>query len=294
MRQGRMAAGAWLRIAMGLATMMIATMAPVGQRDASAQAGPSLEIVSPAAGGQVTTDDIEVQVKVSDFTVDCTKTGTPDEDGIGHIHAMIDGMTMASLTNFYCQEQFTISGEGLAPGTHTLIVDLASNTHMDMMGTAKQVEIDFQPANARPLPAANDQGEPGLELVSPERHAEVDARFTIEVTPNNFTPSANLEGKQNVPGYGHYHVFIDTPMMSMASEGTPEAGMDAMASPEAGMDGMSMMSMAGMVAMPGANTFELDLTAWGPGEHVIWIEPVQNDHTIFERFGHVEFRVNVT
>jgi len=33
------------------------------------------------------------------------------------------------------------------------------------------------------------------ESVAPE--------FTVNVTPINFKPSAALEGKQNVPGYGH-------------------------------------------------------------------------------------------
>ncbi|MEZ4626372.1 MAG: hypothetical protein R2843_16605 [Thermomicrobiales bacterium] len=65
------------------------------------------------------------------------------------------------------------------------------------------------------------------------------------------------------------------------------------ASPEADMHDVAMMSMAGMVLMPGTNSFDLDLTAWGPGNHTIWIEPVQNDHTMFAEFGHVEFTVNV-
>jgi hypothetical protein len=71
-----------------------------------------------------------------------------------------------------------------------------------------------------------------------------------------------------------------TPAEPMSMEGTPEGE-------------MHMMAMAGMVLMPGSNTFELDLTAWGPGKHTIWIEPVQNDHTQFQTFGHVEFTVTV-
>lgn len=259
----------------------------------AAQDAASIEIVSPAAGAQVTTDDIDVTVKVSNFTIDCTQAGRPDKDGEGHIHAMVDGMTMATLSNFYCADTFTISGVGLTPGKHTLIIDLATNTHLDMMETAQEIEIDYQPATVRPLPAANDRGEPGVELVSASDGAEVSAKFAVEVKPINFEPSAGLEGKQNVPGYGHYHVFVDTDMamMSTGMEGSPEAGM--MGSPEAGMSGEAMMGMPGMVLMPGTNTFDLDLTAWGPGEHTIWIEPVQNDHTTFESFGHVEFKITV-
>lgn len=162
---------------------------------------------------------------------------------------MIDGMTMATLANFYCADTFTIPGDGLTPGTHTLIVDLSSNTHLDMMDTAQEVESDFQPAHPKPLPQGDDKGEPGVELVSPTDGATVDATSTVEVEPVNFEPSETLEGKQNVPGYGRYHVFVDTPMgaigdMEMCS---PEA--DMMASPEDGGE-MAMMSMAGVVLMP--------------------------------------------
>ncbi len=87
-------------------------------------------------------------------------------------------------------------------------------------------------------------------------------QFTIDVEPVNFEATEDLEGKQNVPGYGHWHVFVDTPM-------------------------------GAMILMPGTDSFEVDLSEWGPGEHTIFIEPVQNDHTNFAEFGHVEFTVTV-
>ena len=287
------------RIKSALALLLVSgtiTGAPLGAAGAQ-ESSPTVEILSPAAGSQVTTGSIEVQLSIESFTVDCAQVGRPDGEGVGHVHVMLDGMTMATLTNFYCSDTFTIPGDGLTAGKHTLIVDLATNTHMDMMETAQQVEFDYQPANVTPLPAANDRGEPGVELVSPLDGATVPAKFTVEVKAVNFAPSEVLEGKGNVPGYGHYHVFVDTPMgmMDAGMMGTPEEGdAEMMASPEAGMDDhMAMMSMAGMVLMPGSDTFELDLTAWGPGEHTIWIEPVQNDHTMFETFGHVELTVIV-
>lgn len=274
-------------------------LAPVTRQVAAQDTSPSLEILSPAAGGVITTDAIDVQLKISNFVVDCAQSGRPDADGVGHIHVMLDGMTMANLTNFYCGTTFSVPGAGLTAGTHTLIVDFASNTHMDMPETAQQVEFDYQPANPIPLPEPADLGEPGVTLVSPSDGASVPPIFDVEVEPVNFNPAAELEGKQNVPGYGHYHVFVDTPM------GTTDS-MDAMATPSMAIGGtpteghvddmggdMTAMSMAGMVLMPGTNTFELDLTAWGPGKHTIWIEPVQNDHTMFESFGHVEFTVVV-
>ena len=53
------------------------------------------------------------------------------------------------------------------------------------------------------------------------------------------------------------------------------------------------MPMLAMISMPGTNTFEVDLTAWGPGEHTIFIEPAQNDHTHFAEFEHLQFTVTV-
>jgi len=265
--------------------------------EARAQGTPAIEILSPQPGETVTSDNIDVQVKVSDFTVDCAKAGRPNEDGVGHIHLMIDGMSMAQLANFYCGDSFTVPGDGLTPGKHTLIIDLATNDHLDMMETAQEVEITYEPANPVALPEAQDLGTPGVELVSPTDGTTVPPQFTIEVTPVNFEATEALEGKQNVPGYGHWHVFVDTPMGAMgmmddmAMEGTPGTE-EHMGTPEAEGE-MHMMAMGGMILMPGTNSFEVDLTAWGPGEHTIFIEPVQNDHTSFAEFEHVEFTVNV-
>ncbi len=302
----------WVTRSLTVVLLVVLAAAPLFVHAAQAQdGGPSIEVVSPAPGEQVTTDDIEITVKVTNFTIDCAKAGRPDEEGVGHIHAMIDGMSMAQLANFYCGETFTIPGAGLMPGKHTLIIDLATHTHLDMMETAQQVEIDFQPANAQPLPEAKFTGDPGVELVSPSDGATVPTRFTVEVKPVNFEPSAELEGKQNVPGYGHWHVFVDTPMGAMDAMdmgGTPDAdhAMPDMGTPDhtmtgtpggedamGDMGGMHMMAMAGMILMPGTNTFEVDLSAWGPGEHTIFVEPVQNDHTNFESFTPVEFTVTV-
>ncbi|MDQ3223340.1 MAG: hypothetical protein M3Q75_07725 [Gemmatimonadota bacterium] len=246
----------------------------------------------------MTTDDIEVTVKVSGFTVDCAKARLPDQENVGHIHVMLDGMTMAQLTNFYCEETFTISWEGLEPGANTLAVELATNTHLDLMDTAQEVEIDYQPANPWPLPEGNWQGVPGVELVSPSDGATVPPVFAVEVKPVNFSPSLALEGKPSIPGYGHWHVFVDTtdPMALMEEamiemESSSPEGTDG--TPEGDMGDMHAMLMSAMVAMPGTNTFELDLIAWGPGEHTIFIEPVQNGHTNFEEFEPVVFTVTV-
>ncbi len=259
------------------------------------EAQPSLEILSPTGGEVVTGNEVEVTVEVSDFTVDCAQSGLPDEEGIGHIHVMIGGMTMAQLANFYCEGTFTVPLDGLEPGPHTLVIDLATNIHLDLMETAQEIEIDYQPENPVDLPEPSDQGVPGLELVSPDDGATVPSVFTVEVEPVNFSVAEVFEGKQNVPGHGHWHVFVDTTdPMALMEEAMMGMDHDMGATPESG-ETMAMMAMPmpNMVLMPGTNSFELDLTAWGPGEHTIFIEPAQNDHTHLEEFEPLIFTVVV-
>jgi plastocyanin len=145
---------------------------------------------------------------------------------------------------------------------------LASNTHTPMMDTAKQITIDFAPPTPAPLPAAHYTGNPGVKLDSPQDGATVPAVFPVKVTPENFTPRAGLEGKTNVAGFGHYHIWVDAP-----------------AKPS---------SLANLVLMPGANEFTLDLSEWGSGQHTIRIEPAQNDHTTYDPSTPAEFTVNVS
>jgi plastocyanin len=234
----------------------------------SAQATPALDVVTPTDGAKITTNDIDVQLKVSDLKLDPAAFGRPDQAGVGEVLAFVDGATIAQLTNFYSTDAFTIAGEGLTPGKHTLTFVLASSTHVPMMDTAKQITIDFAPPAPAPLPAENYTGAPSVTLNSPQDGATVPPSFPVKLTPEYFTPDAGLEGKTNVAGFGHYHVWVD-------SKATHD-------------------SLAGLVLMPGENEFTLDLGAWGPGEHKVRIEPAQNDHTMYDPSTPVEFAVTVS
>ena len=225
------------------------------------QGKPSLAVLSPSNGDTVTSTDIPVSVRVSNFTLSTPDVGLPDKDGEGHIHVMLDGMNMGVLLNFYTTPQFTLPGEGMKPGQHTLTFDLASNTHMDMEDTVTSVTINYQPLTAKAAPQANPSADtPEVSIVWPPNGATVGPVFTLQVNKKNFTPSLELEGKPNLAGFGHYHVFVDMDMSGMGMEG-------------------GMMSMAGMIGMPGSDTIPVDLRAWSNGQHSITVEPVQDDHT---------------
>src|SRR5260370_11126196 len=228
---------------------------------AFAQAKPSLSILSPQAGENVTSTDIPVSIQVSNFSLSSADVGLPDKDGEGHIHVMLDGMNMGVLVNFYTSPTFTLAGQGMKPGQHTLTFDLASNTHVDIEDTVTNVPINYQRATAKAAPqASSSSGTPEVTVVWPPNGATVGPLFTIQVSRNNFTPSFELEGKPNLAGYGHYHVFVDMPMMDRTG----------------GQGDMGMMSMAGM---PATDSIPVDLRAWPNGQHTITAEPVQNDHT---------------
>lgn len=247
-----------------IATLALSTLVVLLPATSQAQARPGLRVISPTEGARITSTDIPVQVEVSNFKLSAEDVGLPDVDGEGHIHVMIDGMSMGVLFNFYTTPTFTLLGDALTPGKHTLIFDLATNTHMDMEHTVQHVIIDYQPTALQPAPAAiAHPGSPSVRIMSPADGATVGPRFTLQVDKTNFTPSLGLEGKPNLAGFGHYHVMVDMdafPMMMMGG----------------------MMSMDGMVAMPGSDTISLDLSAWPPGRHTLTVEPVQDDHTPIE------------
>lgn len=225
------------------------------------QGKPSLTVVTPSNGDTVSSTDIPVSVQVSNFTLSTPDVGLPDKDGEGHIHVMLDGMNMGVLFNFYTTPTFTLPGEGMKPGPHTLTFDLASNTHMDMEDTVTSVNINYQPLTAKAAPQANPSaGTPEVSVVWPPDGATVGPVFTLQVNKKNFTPSLELEGKPDLAGFGHYHVFVDMDMSGMGMEG-------------------GMMSMAGMIGMPGNDNIAVDLSAWSNGQHTITVEPVQDDHT---------------
>src|SRR5919198_3263029 len=240
-----------------------------------AQGKPGLRVISPTEGARITSTDIPAQVEVSNFKLSADDVGLPDVEGEGHVHVMIDGMNMGVLFNFFTTPTFTLLGDAVAPGKHTLIFDLASNTHMDMEDTVQHVTIDYEPTSPRPAPAAvPNPGPPSVRIMSPADGATVGPRFTLQVDKSNFNPSLGLEGKPNLSGFGHYHVMVDMdvfPMMMMTG---------------------GMMAMDGMVAMPGSDTVPLDLSAWPPGKHTLTVEPVQNDHTPIE--GAKESTVTIT
>lgn len=237
-----------------LGLMMFATDRATTIARAMQSGPPAIQITSPVSGGTITTDDVALRFEVKNFNVDCTQSGRPEETGVGHIHVMLDGL----LVNLGCGETFTVSGYGLAPGLHRLVALLAANRHHNLVAS-NEITFDYRPRHPQPLPRDLTLGTPGAQLVSPQNGATVPARFSVVVNAVNFVPTGDLSAKPNVAGYGQWLVRID------------------------GND----------VSYGLGTTFDVDLTAWGPGRHTIAVLPVQNDHHGFKGVSPLEFQVVV-
>ncbi len=274
---------------------------------AGMMAPPSVSIVSPAMGAKVTSATIPVTVAVKNFHLECANAGkTTAPMGEGHIHAMVDGMSMANLTSVACSNTFAISGQGLKPGKHMLTVVLANDAHA-MNSLPTSVAFDYAPSAPRALPAPKTGGKASVQLVSPKNGATVGRKFNLVLAVNDFDLSCDLEGKPDVAGWGHIHVFVQqagessaaaaTPMLAMMS--TPDGmtmAKDFMMRSHMTMDQMKplmSMSMPSMIGMPCTKTIPIDLSSWHAGPAKIVVQLANNDHMPTMGVAPVVFTVNV-
>ncbi|MFN8629265.1 MAG: hypothetical protein U0838_02800 [Chloroflexota bacterium] len=144
----------------------------------------------------------------------------------------------------------TISMVGVTPGAHTLTIVPACNDHSMMM--SKAVDVAFTYAGPYlPMPtAAPSTGAPAISITGPAAGSTVRAGSTFDMTAavSNFTLCGDCFGKANVDGVGHWHIFIDAPVMS------------------------NMRTMAGDL------TQTVSLKGVAPGWHTFWAVLVDNSH----------------
>jgi len=172
---------------------------------------------------------------------------------------------------------------GLKPGEHTLAVVLATDDHKNV-GKPAMVKFDYQPATAQPLPDAR-KTKPVVTILSPRAGAVVGRKVELNVAVSGFDLSCDLEGKPDVAGYGHLHVFVSQGTAEMAKPhdmGSMHGDMhqDSMKTEKArgAAMGMESMAMPGMVGMPCTKTVPIDLSAWTSGKARLMVMLANNDH----------------
>lgn len=260
---------------------------------AEMMAPPSISITSPAAGATVRGNAIPVTVAVKHFNFECSNVGKTNAPmGEGHLHAMVDGLDMEHLVvGPGCDKNFSISGQGLEAGKHMLTVVLATDAHA-MSSMPVTIPFNYEPGGTTALPKALTGVKPSVSVVSPKNGATVGKKFNLALAVDNFDLSCSLEGKKDVEGWGHVHVFVQQDGETTASPSAPMVAM--MRTPE-GMKmgemlmkqtGMSMdqmkpmmtMAMPAMVSMPCAKTLPIDLSNWHSGRAKIMVQLAKNDH----------------
>lgn len=279
-----------------LAVLAIAGSVAIAASRASAQqqmpmSMPAVAITSPSSGATITGNTVDVTVKPTNFNIECTDVGKPGTSPMqGHVHAMVDGMDMAHLANMYCSDHFAISTAGLKPGKHMLTVVLADDAHQ-MDTPPATVSFEYVPKAEQPLPKPQ-QGPASITILSPKNGETIDRKFDVKLALKGFNSTCDLEGRRDVAGSGHIHIFAtqagvtdrtaEPPMVAMMK--TPNGKM--MAEKIAKETGMSMdelksmvsMSMTGLLGMPCTSTIPVDLSTWHTGQARIMIMLANNDH----------------
>jgi hypothetical protein len=220
-----------------------------GSHMMSANTGARLAVVAPQPGAVVTGNSIPFDVSISHFKVACQFAGTPNQMGVGHYHVELDG----SLVNMFCSPRDTVSLQNVKPGSHTLTFLAAENDHTDDMKSAQKVSFTYQPARALPAIAGERKGVPSISIRSPRPGRTVHGSLVMTVAPRNFEFSCALYGKADVPGYGHWHLNVDS----------TSAG---------------MMGMGTMLRMSCARTLRISLAAIKPGRHTFFAILEDNQH----------------
>lgn len=259
---------------------------------AATMATPMISVVSPAANATVRGTSIPVTVAIQHFNLECGNVGKTNAPmGEGHVHVMVDGMDMAHLIGPFCSKNIAIPGQGLSAGKHVLTVALANDAHA-LNSMPVSVPFVYEPSSANGLPSAMAGGKPALAVLSPKNGERVGKRFNLVLGIESFDLSCALEGKPNVAGWGHVHVFVQqagetsaapaTPMVAMMQ--TPEGmKMGQMLMQSTGMTGeqlkpMLTMAQPALVGMPCSKTVPVDLSNWHAGPAKIIVQLANNDH----------------
>ncbi len=208
-----------------------------------------VSVGSPADGSKITGDNITLQVATAGFQDRCDLAGTPNQEGTGHYHVLLD----KSLVNMYCSDRATVSLEGVKPGRHTLTAVPAQNDHAEVEKNATSVTIDYQPAHAQPLAKeAAPAGTPSIKILSPRPGETVSGSFPVKIEVQSFTLTCDEMGKPDFPGHGHWHLNFDTmegPMMGMMTM----AGMSCEKTFQASTAGLKPGSTHKLIALLAGN-----------------------------------------
>jgi sulfocyanin len=164
----------------------------------------------------VTGSTVPVRIAVRNLTINCAWAGKAPRAGMGHWHLLLDG----GLVNMECATAAVLSMQNVAPGKHTITALLAADDHTAIKGpdTSATTTLTYKPAHSLPtIKPYKASGKPRITILAPRSGATVGEHFQVVLGWQSFRLSCALLGKPNVPGYGHWHLFIDTLKKGLAT-----------------------------------------------------------------------------
>jgi hypothetical protein len=224
-----------------------------------------VRILSPAPGSVIHTNTVQVRVAITHWQLSCAWAGKANKPGIGHYHVYL-----GALINMFCGSSASVSMQNVAPGPVRLLVVPADNNHDDMMyrKEGKTITFDYRPTHPLPTLKPVNLGKPSITITSPTNGQTVSGTFPVNVSVKNYHLSCALFGKQNLKGYGHWHLNHDT-----------------MAGP--------MMGMGTMLGMSCSNSFQASTVGLKPGPHTFFAILEDNQHAPLMPSVFAKVKVNV-
>ncbi len=217
---------------------------------------PTLSITSPREGASVPAGDVTVSAQVTNFKV-VDKQGMANLPGEGHLHFYLDidapttpDKPAVPASGVWAHVSATTNTFiNLAPGMHTISVQLINNNHTPV------TPIVVAKINITVTPRVT--ATPTLSITSPNNGATVPAEnITVNAQVTNFKV-VDKQGMANVPGEGHLHFYLD-----IDAPTTP----DKPAAPASGV-------------WAHVSTTTHTFTNLAPGMHTISVQLINNDHT---------------
>lgn len=237
--------------ALAVASLLILPIRALAHSSNATMPAIGVRILRPAPGAVIHANVVQVRVVFTHWQLSCAWAGKANKPGLGHYHILLDG----ALVNMYCGHSASVSLQNKAPGKHTIVVIPADNNHdvMMYMKEAKKVTFDYRPSHPFAFIKPANLGKPSISITSPTNGQTVNGAFRVTVSVRNFHLSCALYGKQNLEGYGHWHLNHDT-----------------MAGP--------MMGMGTMMGMSCANSFQASTVGLKPGPHTFFAILEDNQH----------------
>jgi hypothetical protein len=154
---------------------------------------PAIEIIEPMDQTIFYKDSIDLEIAVTNFMLNGSAMGMMSVPGEGHYHLFINDVLIGPSVDL----MRTL--EDLPAGTHELKVELYHNDHTPLIPRIMDM-IHFTIVDDDPM----------IMIVTPSDMAYIyDSTLHLEVMVHNFTLNASAIGMDNVPGDGHYHIYIN-------------------------------------------------------------------------------------